>query len=99
MVIGAWGGKDGFLLSFLFLSFLFGRFAFKVKQGSKHGWVAARGGEGERKKIAGRAEKSLGSLRTKSKRATMTLRVPLVLESYANGMTTAYFYLLSVIRV
>ena len=47
MVIGAWGRKDGFLLSFLFLSFLFGRFAFKVKQGSKHGWVAARGGEGE----------------------------------------------------
>ena len=50
-----------------------------------------RGGRGEGK---GLPEKS-GSLRTKSKRATMNIRVPLVLESYAiNGMTTAYFYLL-----
>jgi hypothetical protein len=47
MVICAWGRKDGLLLSFLFLSFLFGRFAFKVKQGSKHGWVAARSAERE----------------------------------------------------
>jgi hypothetical protein len=48
--------------------------------------------------LRGLPEKS-GSLRTKSKRATMNIRVPLVLESYANGMTTAYFYLLSVTRV
>ena len=94
MVIGAWGGKDGFLLSFLFLSFLFGRFAFKVKQGSKHGWVAARGGG----RVRGQPEAS-GSLRTRQQEGHIVMRVPLVLESYANGMTTAYFYLLSVTRV
>jgi hypothetical protein len=60
--------------------------------------VGLRRGGGGRGEGKGQPEKS-GSLRTKSKRATTNIRVPLVLESYANGMTTAYFYLLSVTRV